>query len=157
MVGKKSFEESLLKQIELLNELLAKKDDLLREVTNENIQIVIINERLKNRIQSIHNSINVIEERLINEKNILIDKINETEKTYFGLPEKAMEYQRLKYIEQLNNRYFSLFTEKKIEYELSNAGYSTSNRILKTAKIANTPISPRRVLIWSILCSFGFA
>ncbi len=33
MVGKKSFEGSVLRQIEDLNELLEKKDDLLREVT----------------------------------------------------------------------------------------------------------------------------
>ena len=156
MVGKKSFEGSVLRQIEELNELLEQKDDLLREVTNENIQVVIINERLKNRISSIKNSIQVIEERLLNEKNIINKKLNEIEATYFGLPEKKMEYQRLKYIEELNNRYFSIFTEKKIEYELSNAGYTTSNRILKTAKLSDTPVSPNKKLIYGILCSLGF-
>ena len=156
MVGKKSFEGSVLRQIEDLNELLETKDDLLREVTNENIQVVIINERLKNRISSIKNSIQVIEERLLNEKNIINKKLNEIEATYFGLPEKKMEYQRLKYIEELNNRYFSIFTEKKIEYELSNAGYTTSNRILKTAKLSDTPVSPNKKIIYGILCSLGF-
>jgi len=67
-----------------------------------------------------------------------------------------MEYQRLKYIEELNNRYFSIFTEKKIEYELSNAGYTTSNRILKTAKLSDTPVSPNKKIIYGILCSLGF-
>ncbi len=117
---------------------------------------MIINERLKNRISSIKNSIQVIEERLLNEKNIINKKLNEIEATYFGLPEKKMEYQRLKYIEELNNRYFSIFTEKKIEYELSNAGYTTSNRILKTAKLSDTPVSPNKKLIYGILCSLGF-
>ena len=50
MVGKKSFETSLVNQIEKLNKLLEKKDDLLREVTNENVQIMIINEKIKNSI-----------------------------------------------------------------------------------------------------------
>ena len=156
MVGKKSFEGSVLKQIEELNNLLEQKDDLLREVTNENIQIVILNERLRNRIASIQKSINVIKERLENEKKILSQKIDEIELTYFGLPEKKMEYERLKYIEELNNRYFSIFTEKKIEYELSNAGYSTSNRILKKAKLASLPISPNQKLIYISLSILGF-
>ena len=52
MIGKKSFEQTLVKQIERLNQLLEKKDDFLREVTNENIQIVIINEKIKNSISS---------------------------------------------------------------------------------------------------------
>ena len=156
MVGKKSFEGSVLKQIEELNNLLEQKDDLLREVTNENIQIVILNERLRNRIASIQKSINVIKERLENEKKILSQKIDEIELTYFGLPEKKMEYERLKYIEELNNRYFSIFTEKKIEYELSNAGYSTSNRILKKAQLASLPISPNQKLIYILLSMLGF-
>ena len=156
MVGKKSFEGSVLKQIEELNNLLELKDDLLREVTNENIQIVILNERIRNRIASVQKSINVIKERLENEKKILSQKIDEIEFTYFGLPEKKMEYERLKYIEELNNRYFSIFTEKKIEYELSNAGYSTSNRILKKAQPASQPISPNQKLIYIILSALGF-
>ncbi len=50
MIGKKSFEGTILNQIEDLNSLLERKDDLLREVTNENVQVILINERLKNRI-----------------------------------------------------------------------------------------------------------
>ena len=66
MVGKKSFEQTLVKQIEKLNSLLERKDDLLREVTNENIQIVIINEKIKNAISSINVSMEVIKERINN-------------------------------------------------------------------------------------------
>ena len=33
-------------------------------------------------------------------------------------------------MEEINNQYFTMFTKKKIEYELSKAGYSTSNKIL---------------------------
>jgi hypothetical protein len=73
---------------------------------------------------------NIINERLKEDKNQIQSRINEIENKYYNLPEKKMEYERLKYMEELNNRYFSLFTEKKIEFELSNAGYSTTNRIL---------------------------
>ena len=84
MIGKKSFEGTVLKQIEDLNSILEQKDDLLREVTNENVQVVILNERLKNRVASIHKSMEVIEERLLSERQILQNKINQEEKTYFG-------------------------------------------------------------------------
>ncbi|MEJ6685941.1 MAG: polysaccharide biosynthesis tyrosine autokinase [Crocinitomicaceae bacterium] len=155
MVGKKSFEGTVLAQIEDLNSLLERKDDLLREVTNENIQVVVINERLKNRINSIRNSMDVVEERLMNDRKIIQNKINEVESTYFGLPEKKMEYERLKYMEGLNNKYFSLYTEKKIEFELSNAGYSTSNRILTFPYYSETPISPNHKLVYLLYCVIG--
>ena len=110
MVGKKSFESSLVKQIEKLNELLETKDDLLRQVTNENIQIKIINEKIKNSILNINRSMDVIEERIKNDYDVISSKLEQLENEYFNLPEKKMEYERLKYMEEINNQYFTLFT-----------------------------------------------
>ena len=66
-----------------------------------------------------------------------------------------MEYERLKYLEGLNNQYFSIFTQKKIEYELSNAGYSTSNRILKNPLLSEFPISPNHKMMYTIFGVIG--
>ena len=88
MVGKKSFESSLVKQIEKLNELLETKDDLLRQVTNENIQIKIINEKIKNSILNINRSMDVIEERIKNDYDVISSKLEQLENEYFNLPEK---------------------------------------------------------------------
>ena len=156
MVGKKSFEQTLVNQIEKLNNLLEKKDDLLREITNENIQIVIINEKIKNAISSINVSMEVIEERINNDREIISSKLKTIESEYFDLPEKKMEYERLKYMEDLNNQYFTLFTQKKIEYELSKAGYSTSNRILTAPELSKIPISPNHNLIYILAIILGF-
>jgi capsular exopolysaccharide synthesis family protein len=143
MVGKKSFEGTVLRQVEDLNKLLETEEDLLRDVTQENRQIKVINERINNRIFSIKKSLKIIDERLRHDRSMIQEKINEIEGEYYGLPEKTMEFERLKYMEELNNRYFSLFTEKKIEFELSNAGYSTSNRILSEPMVPTDPMYPR--------------
>ena len=81
--------------------------------------------------------------------------MNELESTYFDLPDKKMEFDRLKYMQELNNRYFTLFTEKKIEYELSNAGYSTSNRILNAPTIPIEAIYPNNRLTYFLLGFLG--
>ena len=150
MIGKKSFEGSVIQQIDDLNKVLEQKDDLLRDVTKDNPKIKILNERIQNRIYSIKRSMGIIEDRLKNEKNQIQNKINEVESEYYDLPEKKMEYDRLKYMEELNNRYFTLFTEKKIEFELSNAGYSTTNRILSEATIPASPMQPNQKLVYLI-------
>ena len=93
----------------------------MRQVTNENIQIKIINEKIKNSIFNINRSMDVIEERIKNDYNVINSKLEQLENEYFNLPEKKMEYERLKYMEEINNQYFTLFTRKKIEYELSKA------------------------------------
>jgi capsular exopolysaccharide synthesis family protein len=156
MVGKKSFEGTVLRQIEDLNKLLETQEDLLRDVTPDNKQNKVINERISNRIVSIKRSLALIEDRLKNDKALVQAKINEIEGKYYGLPEKKMEFDRLKYMEELNNRYFSLFTEKKIEYELSNAGYSSSNRILNEATLPIVALYPKSNFIYFFCCLIGF-
>ena len=156
MVGKKSFEGTILRQIEDLNQLLETQEDLLRDVTNENKQNKVINERISNRIVSIKRSLKMIDDRLKNDKLSIQSKINEIEAKYYGLPEKTMEFERLKYMQELNNRYLSLFTEKKIEYELSNAGYSTSNRILNAPNLPSSAISPNILFTYLLLGILGF-
>lgn len=155
MVGKKSFEGTVLRQVEDLNKLLETEEDLLRDVTQENRQIKVINERINNRIFSIKKSLKIIDERLRNDRSMIQEKINEIEGKYYGLPEKTMEFERLKYMEELNNRYFSLFTEKKIEFELSNAGYSTSNRILSEPMLPTEPMYPRFGVVYTFAFLFG--
>ena len=81
--------------------------------------------------KTIKKTIDGLELKLKDELIIINDKLKSLKEEYYKLPETAMKYQDLKYIEELNNKYFSLFTEKKIEYVLSNAGYSSANRILK--------------------------
>lgn len=156
MIGKKSFEGTLLRQIEDLNQLLEIQEDLLRDVTKDNKQNKVMNERIKGRIISIKRSISTIDKRLKNDKSMVEKKIEEIETKYFDLPEKKMEFERLKYLEGLNNRYFSLFTEKKIEFELSNAGYSISNRILSPPTFPKKAISPNIGLIYLIFLFLGF-
>ena len=157
MAGKKSFEGSILRQVENLNELLETQEDLLRDITQENKQNKIINERIVNRIVSIKRGLKSIDERLKNDRSLLQAKINEIEGKFYNLPEKKMEFQRLKYMEELNNRYFSLFTEKKIEYELSNAGYSSSNRILNGPNQPSIPLYPKSSIVYFICCFLGFS
>lgn len=155
MIGKRSFEGSLLRQIEDLNKLLEQKEDLLKDLTMDNNQIKNVNSKVQIRISSIKKSMKVIEDRLLSDKQLLSNKINEIETNYYNLPEKAMEYDRLKYMEELNNRYFELFTEKKVQYELSNAGYSSTNRVLSPPVFPDSPLSPNRKLIYAAAFIFG--
>jgi capsular exopolysaccharide synthesis family protein len=155
MIGKKSFEGSLIRQIEDLNKLLEKRDDLLDDVTEEHGDYKKNKKKIELRQASLKKSISVIEERIKGDIGLIQDKLKELEERYFDLPEKTLNFDRLKYIEELNNRYFTLFTEKKIEFALSNAGYSSTNRILTAPILPETPLSPNSKLIYIVSLVFG--
>lgn len=155
MIGKKSFEGSLMRQIEELNKLLEKRDELLNDVTEEHGDYKKNKKKIELRQASLKKSITVIEERIKGDISLFQAKLKELEERYFELPEKTLNFDRLKYIEELNNRYFTLFTEKKIEFALSNAGYSSTNRILTAPILPDTPLSPNSKMIYIVTIVFG--
>jgi capsular exopolysaccharide synthesis family protein len=142
LVGRRSFEGSITRQIEELNKLLETKEDLLQDITYESSKVRLINERVTNRIQGVKKSLNAIQERLMHEKRLLESQLARYEGKLLGLPEKTSEFNRLKYMEELNREYFNLFTQKKIEFQINNAGFSSENRLLSLPVLASSPVSP---------------
>ncbi|NBV67554.1 MAG: polysaccharide biosynthesis tyrosine autokinase [Flavobacteriia bacterium] len=155
LAGRKLFEGSITRQLEDLNKLLENKEDLLQDVTSESKQIRLINDRISSRINSIRKSMSATSDRLKHEKRLLDNELGKYENKYLTLPEKTMEYNRLKYLEDLNRTYYNLFTEKKIEYQLNNAGYTSENRLLSVPEIPLNPVSPNRKNI--VFLAIGFS
>ncbi len=155
MLGK-SYESSLSRQIEDLHELLERKEDLLFSVTPENPEIKALNSKVKSRTQSIRKSVEAVRSRLMGNAKVIRSKLNKIEGTLFSMPEKKMEFGRLKGIQELNDKYYSLLTEKKVMYAISDAGYSSSNRILKRAEVNLNPVKPNSRKIYGAFLGFGF-
>lgn len=157
LIGK-SFEGTLNLQVKELHELLETKEDLLYKVTPENDMIKKIESRIDKRIQNINKIIIVLKDRLKEKIQVVNTEISSLENSYYELPEKEMELSRLKNIQNLNEKYYTLLTEKQVLYSISNAGYASSNKVLNSASISNTPISPQKSLIYgaAIFMSFAF-
>ena len=154
MLGK-SYENSLSNQIRELHELLERKEDLLFEVTEENSEVKAINTKVQLKIQSIRRSVDVIENRLAVNFNMINSKIGGIEGKYYSLPQQKMEFSRLKNIQDLNEKYYSLLTEKKVQYAISDAGYASSNRVLSKPQVNSTPASPNIRFIYGIFLILG--
>lgn len=147
MMGR-SYQSVLSGQVSQLHELLERKDDLLFRVTDESSEMKAVNSKIQTKLLSIRKSISTILERLYAESKLIRNEIAKYESEYFDLPQKKMEFVRLKNIQDLNEKYFSLLTEKKFLYSISDAGYSSNNRVLSRAAVNNSPVSPNRNLVY---------
>jgi tyrosine-protein kinase Etk/Wzc len=154
MLGK-SYEPTLAGQVGQLYDLLEKKDDLLYQVTEGNAEIRSLNTKIQTRLNSIRKSIATILERLYASSKLVRAEIAGFESDYFELPEKKMEFSRLKNIQDLNEKYFSLLTEKKFLYAISDAGYSSNNRVLSRPVVNSSPVTPNRNLTYGIYVFLG--
>lgn len=144
----KSYETAIAGHIESLHLLLEEKEDVLFRLTPESSEIKRIDKKVQEKIKQIMRSIDAIEARLKSRIKVLRSKINELESEYSSLPGKRMEFNRLKNIQDLNEKYFQLLTEKKVQYSISDAGFSTNNRILSQPSINNTPVEPKANMIY---------
>lgn len=155
MLGR-SYESALSEQIQNLHSLLERKEDLLFSVTDENPEIKALNIKINSRMASIRKSVSAMQSRLLSNAKIVRSKIASIEGTLFTMPEKKMEFGRLKGIQELNDKYYNLLTEKKVMYSISDAGYSSSNRILKRADINLNPVKPNSTKIYGAFLGLGF-
>ena len=151
----KSFEVSIASHIELLHQMMEEKEDLLFRLTDESAEIKRLDKRIQEKIKLIMRSINAIESRLMAKVKVLRSKLMSLEGEYVNLPEKKMEFNRLKNIQDLNEKYFQLLTEKKVLYAISDAGYASNNRILTKSEVNLRPVAPNRNLIYGSFIFFG--
>jgi|TARA_R110000737_G_scaffold93859_3_gene127301 tyrosine-protein kinase Etk/Wzc len=155
MLGK-SYESSLSSQIEALHEQLERKENLLFSVTEDNPEIKSLTLKIASRAAGIRKSVSIVQNRLVLNAKVIRAKLGGIEADMMRMPEKKMEYGRLKNIQDLNDKYFSLLTEKKVMYAISNAGFSSTNRILSRAAINSNPIEPNQKKLYSAFLGFGF-
>ena len=71
------------------------------------------------------------------------------------IPEKELELLRLEQVKEINNKYYMELLSREIEYELSKAGITTYNEVLQNAPLNQVPISPNKLLIYSIFIGIG--
>jgi tyrosine-protein kinase Etk/Wzc len=152
----KSYETAIAGHIEALHLLLEEKEDVLFKLTPESSEAKRIDKKIQERTKQIIRSIDAIENRLKGRRKILQQKVAALESEYVKLPEKRMEYNRLKNIQELNEKYYQLLTEKKVQYSISDAGFASNNRILKKPTPDFVAIEPRPSIIYVSFILLGF-
>lgn len=156
-----NFQNILFSELNALHELLVEKEDVSYGLTNQHDRIKKINRKIETKTENIKRTIASIQEQLKFKKSNLQERIFKLESQLFGVPEKEMELSRLNRMFNLNEKYYSLLIEKKTQYSISKAGYTTNNMVLQ-APSSPQLISPNRKTVYtglitvSILLGFIF-
>lgn len=145
-----AFVGSLNTQIQDLYRLLEEKESLSYKITPDNEKIKRLEKQIDFNIEVINNLIQLVEDKNQEKLNYVSERRNELEGQYNQLPQKQMELDRLMSIQSLNDKFYSTLTEKKVIYSISNAGFSSDNKILNDATSPGKPVFPVRPLIYGI-------
>ena len=140
--GTKS-EAILVSVLNNLQLLISEKEQLLNDVTPNNLKIKQLEKQIDNQKNLLIDFINSTVQRLESRKNDYKTKIAEYEERLFSDRNfDELEYSKLDRLYTINEGFYHKLIEKKAEYLISQAGYVSQNTILEKANVPAHPISP---------------
>ncbi len=139
-----------------LQQLINQKEQLLNDVTPDNLKIKLLNKQIENQKQLLVDFINSTLQRLENRKTDYQKKIAEYEDRIFSDKNfDELEYTKLERLYSINEGFYHKLIEKKAEYLISQAGYVSQNTILEKAITPQNPIAPISKKIYPVFLIVG--
>lgn len=149
------YESSLYDEMTKLQELINIKEKTARSQTEKSFNFVEAKKNVARQVKVINKAISVIEQQLNTRREMINDKISLLKGEHMDLPEKQMELSRLSRHFNLNEEFYMLLLNRKIQYSISKAGFTPSHRTLEEATIPTSPVSPNTNLIYISFSLFG--
>ena len=143
------YEGSISKFISNLNALLLKREETLFDLTNSSKNIKAIDYQIDVQKVLLIAGINKLSETLSKRKQVILSKLKESEKAFIENPIDEVELTRLQRHYSINEKFYSMLTEKKAEYSILIASFVPQNKILEQAFCAPYQISPIKKSIFA--------
>lgn len=141
------YENSLEKLVARLQELIIAREEALYSVTTDNDRVKSLDYNIDVQKNLILQTISGLRDQLRERDRSLTEKMAQTENKYYNIPQKELEYSRLKRLFNINEKYYTLLLEKSIEYKISKEGFVSNNQILEEARTPVSPIAPKRNMV----------
>ncbi len=142
-----SIESALDASIKALGELLRKREEMSFEATSANESLQMLDRQVASQQKLILESIANMRGRIASRMKDYEDKLNEYENRFAQMPEKELAYARIERLFSINEKYYTQLLEKDIEYRISKAGFVPENRVLESAVLPTSPITPDRPMV----------
>jgi tyrosine-protein kinase Etk/Wzc len=140
-----------------IQELLLKKEQLLRDVTPENAQIEAIDFQVDIRRKLLLESIRSIKHNYDEREVNIRKKLNETNGIYFNRSQSysPLEFKKLERLYSVNEKYYNELVQKRAEYSITKAGLVSENLVLERSRVPKKPVSPQARMIYLVSIAAG--
>ncbi len=142
-----SYQNSLAEMLQTLRALLTAREEVQFDIKDSSRRIQKMDNSIAIQKRLIVESVLAAREKIRSKQKNLRSKMDEIEAGFSTLPDKELEFARLKRIFTINEKYYTMLLEKKTQYRISQAGFVTENRILERLISSSAPISPQKGLI----------
>ena len=147
LVAGSQYEGALSGLLDNLQRLLMAREEALFTVTDNNNQVQSLDYQIRIQKELIVETLESLRAKISQRKEEVYKKLSEIEEVYYDLPTKELEFARLERLFNINEKYYTMLLEKRIEYRISKEGFVTQNQILEEVHLPSVPISPKKNLI----------
>lgn len=137
-----------------INELIAKRDRLKMSLTDNHPDVKAVNEEIETQRDLLIKSLETIRASTRSKIEELQININKIEAGFYasnGNIPNQVEYMQKKRYYEVNETYYQLLIQKRVEYDLMSKGYTSGYRILQRSIPAKSPIYPRKAFVLAVV------
>ena len=133
-----------------INALIARRDKLRSVLTDSHPDVITVNNEIETQRTLLIKSLETIKTSTRSKIKELEDNIKDIEKSLFsgnGNVPNQVEYMQKKRYYEVNETYYQLLIQKRVEYELMSKGYTSGYRVLQRSTPAKSPVYPRKFFV----------
>ena len=143
MMSGQSSNAFISSMLQSLQDLIAKRETMLFEVTESSHKIVVIDKQIESKKESIIDFIGSSKARLEKQKSEYKNKMKDIRNGIFENSDyDELEYSKLQRIYSINEAYYSQLPKTKTDIMISQSGYVSTNLVLEKASAPGSPVSP---------------
>ncbi len=142
-----SVETALDASITTLGNLLKQREETAFETTEANVNLQLLERQIQTQQKLILETIATMRGRIASQVKDYEEKLRQYGNRFEEMPEKELAYARIERMFNINEKYYTQLLEKDIEYRISKAGFVPENRVLESAVLPSSPISPDRSMV----------
>jgi len=133
-----------------INDLIAKRDRLKPVLTENHPDVKAVNDEIEIQRSLLLKSLEAIRfsiESKIKELNLNINSLEGSIYSSMSNSANQVEYMQKKRYYEINETYYQMLLQKRVEYDLVSKGYTSGYRILQKATQSKTPVYPRKFFV----------
>lgn len=139
-----------------LNSKIRERDEKVKKYTEESDIVKNIDADITQQKGFLIESVNNTRRKLLSKQDELFVAIDEERATFIGLPEKESTLQELNRNYFLYEKIYNFLIEKRTEALITRQVDVSFNRVLETAVVPESQVSPRKEVVLGIAVFIGF-
>jgi len=141
-------DQTIANQINSYNQLILTKEDMLKSVTINHPHVLTLDEQINDIKRNLKSSLNIYRNNIQTNVNAIKGKISEVSSRISKIPQQETSFKNISREQKIIESLYLFLLEKREENEIKAASTPEHIKVIDSAFINKTPVSPKNNIIY---------